>query len=785
MNTGKTIPSSSDAFLNRIERQRLESECLRALDLRPTVKGTCHHYSYRGRSLWLDKAAHRLFLEGLRKNAGVFTVETYESILALSCGTNHKKDNVGQNVHRLPVSDTRDRLSAGTTRISNNLTLDLSYFEMRIYDRFKVVLDMALISDENRFPAETRDISVSGMQLRVKGLVDIRQGDLVQIDVSPSTERVLESPELDYRVVRIRRLLNETLLALQCAESEPKDGLVVVADHLSRSAEQAKSRQSEPEDALLTAQAQLAERFYMRSTTTVPFFIFKDQDSASTFPIVFSNPINRQALQAFEISPGKYDFQSLLTPKRLKLFQRLALRDSKADTLIAVHRSPHDKTPQVRADLDCKNHKHWCRLLLRYSNQPGFRVFKIVARNARYPVTMRIEDAIGPLANQDEAHLRKLLLDADSLAIVGALIDVTEQIRGWHLGACNPDHYAPDEPIVCNENQQPLPPPKLIPIHYIQDNRSESRYLSRMEVEICIADKIFIGETRDISVHGLSVVLPNPDRFIEHNQSATVTFPKLDAHSSGMARIQRTFRYVPVVIVGIKSDKKQHLRLRISDSPKGHQFAHAFSNILLKLQSDLRIETSHTLRAVTSRLYSSIFVESSPTLPAFIYRQPSNNWAFRLGLVSSPSPVIDFFEVADGRFDFDALISNGRLEKLMRDVTDYGSGSITIYLCKERQNDSPTFSIKSMADFEIFDNASRRSFVLYALKHVFCCVKIVASLPDIPPQAEIEQAIDRLTRLSPGKSERLKIEFSRLIAIGDVVDITGLVEDTWFETDSV
>ncbi|MFC1353670.1 MAG: hypothetical protein G8D81_09005 [gamma proteobacterium symbiont of Clathrolucina costata] len=65
--------------------------------------------------------------------------------------------------------------------------------------------------------------------------------------------------------------------------------------------------------------------------------------------------------------------------------------------------------------------------------------------------------------------------------------------------------------------------------------------------------------------------------------------------------------------------------------------------------------------------------------------------------------------------------------------------------------------------------------------HDFRCVKIVVNHPDVPPKAEIEQAIDRLVQLSPGRCERLKTDFNNLIAIGDVVDITGLVEDVWDE----
>ncbi|MCM8855918.1 MAG: PilZ domain-containing protein [Candidatus Thiodiazotropha sp.] len=776
MNKNKLKSTASDDFLRRVERQRLESECLRPLDLRPIVTGPCKRFSYRGRSLWLDPDAHALFLEGLKHNAGVFTVETYESIL-MRLNT----EAADREIETASMNSKATPPLIDSPRVTHNLAIDLSYFEKRVFDRFRISLNMHLLWNGKKFPAETRDISKSGLQLRLKSPIEVRECDQVRVDVMPSTDHQLEQTELDYRVVRIRRLLNDTLLALQCVENEPKDGLMVISEHIASSSESALSEQADPEDALLTAQALLAERFYMRSTTILPFFMFEDQDTNSQLRIIFSNQVNRYALKAFETSQGQYDFSSLVTLKRIKLLMRLAVRDSKADTLIAVYRSPGHNTPQVRADLECKNHKHWCRLLLKYADKPGFRVFKVVARIARRPVEMRIEDAVGPLAEQGNDIVRKLLLDAKTLSIVGALIDVTEQVCGWRQGSCSPEQSSYDDPIICCDDQQLLSPPQLVPIRYIQENRSEARFLGRMRVEIHVANRIYQGETRDVSAHGLSVMIAEPNTIIDNHRQATITFPKLEARSSGLARIQSIFRNVPAEIVSGSVDGEPHLRFKISDLPKGRQFSNAFSSYLEKRQSGLRVETSHTLRAATSRLYSSIFVESSSTLPVFVYRRSPEDWTFKLGITASPTPLTDFFEVADGVFDFDVFTSNGRLDRLMRKVTEFGSGEFTLYLYKERCTDSPSFTLNSMADFEIPDEVARRAYIRQALEHDFRCVKIVASLPNVPPKAEIEQAIDRLIRLSPGRSERLKADFENLIAIGDVVDMTGLVEEIWTE----
>jgi hypothetical protein len=776
----------SNDFINRIERQRIDSECLRPLDLRPYVTGPCKRYSYRGRFLWLNSEAHQLFLDGLNNNAGVFTVGAYESILrhffidldkpiiTTEAEEYNNKPIDQQPSGSLIVASTVFKLD----RASSDLAIDLSYFERRVYDRFKETLIIGLTWNGQTYTAETRDISQSGLQLRISSPIELNVDDIVQIDVTPLVDRQLEHPELDYRVVRIRHLLNDTLLGLQCVEKDSKDGLIVISQYIALASQSEFLGQADPEDALLTAKAQLAERFYMHSTSILPFFIFASKENEPPLRIIFCNRTNQRFLDVFENSQGHYDFSTLVTPTRIKLLTRLALRESKADTLIAVYRSTKQAAPKVIADLECKNHKHWCRLLMRYANQPGFRVFKLAARSARRPVEMRVEDALEPLSSNQDEFVSKLLREAKSLSIVGALIDVTEQLRtSWH-DANNLNLNTLDQPVICQDEEKPYAPPHLIPIQYIQENRSEERYIGKMKVEITIAGLDYEGVTRDVSVHGLSVELKDPYvAFIRHRK-ATVTFPTLEGYSSSRARHQGIYRNVPVEIVGTSTDGAQILRFKIRDDAKGHQFANAFSALLTRQKTGLCKDNSHTLRAATSRLYSSICIESTSTLPVFIYRRAEDDWTFRLGLTTSPTPLIDFFEVADGAFDFSVLSSKSRLQRMMQEVSKTGSSEIILYLNKVRRKDTPTFVIHSLADFEISDETTRNEFIHRAMEHDFRCIKIIINQPKTPPTGEIDQAVDRLAQLSHSKCERLKAEFNNLVAIGDVFDMTGLIAET-------
>jgi len=306
-----------------------------------------------------------------------------------------------------------------------------------------------------------------------------------------------------------------------------------------------------------------------------------------------------------------------------------------------------------------------------------------------------------------------------------------------------------------------------------------------MKVEIIIAGLHFQGVTRDVSAHGLSVKLKDSYvAFINHRQ-ATITFPALVGHSSSRVRHQGVYRNVPVEIVGASTDGEEILRFRICDNAKGHQFANSFSAFLAIRQSALSRDISHTLRAATSRLYSSIFIESSSTLPVFIYHKGDDDWTFRLGLTTSPTPLIDYFEVADGVFDLSVFTRTSRLQRIVDGVLKTGSSEITLYLSKVRQSNAPTFVIHSLSDFEVADESSLDEFIHQAMKHDFRCIKIIVNQPMVPPKVEIDQAVDRLFQLSHSKSERLKAEFDNLIAIGDIIDMTGLIVETCPEEQDV
>lgn len=786
-NPSSQSQSADEQFLQRAEQLRLQRECFCKLDLRQSSADFCRHLTHHGRSMWLDARSRKRFLEGLKQCAGVFTVATYEQILddnqaisgALPMQTAGRARELRRN---LPEAAKRAGIFVPTRQqpqqsAVHSSAFEFGYFEKRTHDRVKHTLPILLLIDERVVPAETRDLSYDGMQVRSKIQPGLTQGDRVRVRISPVVAGADwgRDEAAEYQVVRVTSLLDDTILALHRIEKTPNKNVDYLRQLVaSKSAADGRQRKLDSEDALLTSYSLLAERFYMRSSSIIPFFLFRPDDQRPTpYSLVFSNPHNIAGLRAFERSRGAYDFSILVEENFTQLLRKLAHRESQADVVLAVHRPQPDAGPVIRTNNDYRKTAAWHRYLARHMDEPGFRVFKVAARRIHRPISLRVLSDLDSLSIHSTDLAERLLCESEKLVIAGALIDVTEQIRGWNLTACQ------SEPAGDEGAGAPSPPPtstsarttEVWPISYIEENRREPRFLSQMAAECETANGRFSCKARDISVHGLSLVCATPPP-LQAGDQLRVSFPhiKAGAHQPGLWR--KAYRNIPFQVVAIDEGRPVTLRLRQIEGRRGRLFASSFQKYLEKRKHRLPLELSHLVRSAASRFYSSVFIESTATVPVFIFERPRSKprYAIKAGIPMSPSYLAGFFEVAEAEFDFQAFGAERRLEKLLREVSSRGSAETVLLLQKEQ--------IPGMARFRIgiVDARGPRSVDYFTNRPAgenMCCVKLVACKPQAPPSPEVEQAISRLHNFSKPKTDELRTEFANLVAIGDLVDVTG------------
>ncbi len=777
-------PLSDEKFLRLAERQRLERECFCLLDLREISPELCRRFTYRGQTMWLDSASHNLFLDRLKQNSGVFTVETYEAILAsfqqvdTSPLLNELESNIPReqpDAHNKPLKTTTDSETHPPLQqqFIRSSVFELGYFEKRTDARIKHTVPVLVLFAGKVIPAETRDISLNGLQIRTKAPLQVDTGSRVEIKISPVVTNNDKAPsKATYRIVRVTSILSDTLLALNCEEKKPNETVNYFRNIVSsRTGTGSSLSKLDAEDALLTSYSLLAERFYMRSSSIIPFFLFRVEAKKVPLRLVFSNPNNQRTLAAFEDLSGNYDFSMLARPAFVKLLVKLARRESQADALLAVVRRPGEPQ-QVLTNLECKQSSVWYQFLSSHIDQPQFSVFKVVSRRVRRPVSVRMLKDLDALNSQSSDLAEGLLREADKLFIAGSLIDVTPQVRTWDLNAFPATSpAATPTPVTEPKQDELLPQPEVWPISFIEEKRCEPRFLSQLGVELKISGAIYQAKARDISAHGLSVIADDPNIPVQKGSQLLVSFPHLKAASYTLEIFRGTYRDIPFQVIDVAQDEKTVLRMSQSGTGGGHRFAHSFSRYLKQRKTRLPLELSHMVRSSASRLYSSIFIESSATIPVFLFRRNNNQqFAFKVGIVQSPSYLAKFFEVAKGEFDFNIFGETGRLEKLLEDVEHYGTAETTLFLYKEKIPGAARFRITPA---DSVDSMGQTAFTNRLRERDFRFVKLIASKPQTPPPVEIEQAIERLQNFSKPKIDQLKTDFSDLAAIGDIVDVTG------------
>ena len=772
--------SADQAFLERAEQLRLQRECFHGLDLRQVSGEFCRRYIYNGRSMWLDDASRRIFQAGLDANTGVFTVATYEQILR-NAGNPAVTDNNGEtpvrrgDQNRRPVLPARPASAQKpqTQSSVHSSTFELGYFEKRSHERIKYTLPVLLLVDGRVIPGETRDISYSGLQVRTKVPLPAAKGDHIRVRISPVAETGANpGSEAAYRVVRVASLLSDTLLALECIEVASNRTLDYLRQLIvSKSTDNGgKRKKLDIEDALLTSYSLLAERFYMRSSSVIPFFLFKVHSQKPPVRLIFSNPNNEHSLRAFRSSHG-YDFSVLARHKFLQLLTTLALREGQADILLGVHQPEPGAPLAAVTNSECGQGDSWYRYLAQHIQTPHFFVFKAVARRIRRPIAVRIMSDLDSLSSQSTDLAERLLQEAEKLVIAGALVDVTAQVQSWDLAPYLAPAQAPEIKPTATPSDTPKLVPEVRPISYIEENRREPRFVSQLHAECEAAGGRFSAKARDISAHGLCLVCDTPPQ-IRTGEHLRVSFPHIKGGSSFLGLPRAAFRNIVYEVIAVENGNPIALRLKQASGWHGRMFNKAFHRYLDRRKRRLPLELSHLVRSAASRFYSSVFIESTATIPVFIFERPKTKprFAIKAGVAQSPSYLAGFFEVANGEFDFDVLGEGRRLDKLLQQLRSQRSAEMVLMLRKEKIPGTARFRINNMP----LSTLPTTEYLANGGAEVdFCCIKLVACTPMSPPSLEVEQAIERLQDFSSPKTDELKAEFTNLVAIGDLVEITG------------
>lgn len=562
----------NQAFLQELERQRLNKDCLRSIDLRGKVAGECQAYQFGGRVHYLDDRAYLLVKQLMSRFDGRYTVGVFEALFkALKQLTPTQQSTNG------PAEQ-------GPQLLSLDKAIERS--EARIVYSTPVQLRL----DDVLYHGHTIDIALNAIRVSLRRSYSLQLQD--ELSVSFVDFQQLDSgeplPQIHYRVIKLEHDSHHTTAVL----SRIPDDQDTFIDRLQQWLEtQTGQRQQDIDNEILNLQARLYQRLWL-TQLSAPILWLGESDSP-------------EPLLAFHLMPPAQEtlasWQGLQSDWLQKLpLMTLAKGAAAIITAFDKHQSfsaPLAQTASVSKLINWHLAQTESRLLL--INACAVSIDKPAARSTA-----------ATIAEIDRELSQQYLYRLGRIQRRVTVTDLTSVMQ----------HMMPSDKVSDSQlnNLQTLRlfidsasfTPETLDA-YIQ--RDKARYYIRTPVIVRAGEQQWSINTLDASADGLAISLP-ADSGIKMNQRLLIDFERWQTLTDKVRlsaipyEVRNTLYWQGSLRLGLQ-------RIKNNCPESLNQF---FDWAIKKNQEKLNVNQDDKIKAAQSRLYSLALMPTLPSIPLFL-----------------------------------------------------------------------------------------------------------------------------------------------------------------------
>ena len=776
-----TVDSASFKFLKRMEESRKQQECVRTIDMRGKVPYECKSYVHKNQVFWMDDISYEIYLRGMKENNDVFTNKVFESIIQGE-HTNHKqKKNINTPVAST-INDSEEVTPIGFNPekfiIEGNKAevSYLGYYQKRQEIRFKHATEILISINGQSFPAKTKDISSHGLkfffQTPVK--IDINDEFLVTFTGFNNTS-AKQLLNIKYSVLDIQYKEPDFILcAVHCNPST--EACEFIQTFIEEQQQNIKGRKKiDFIDIELTSASMLTELYYTNATPSVPFFI-NDNKGKYELTVVCVNAINRSILQCFKNDNDIYEFTNLSEHSRITKLVKNTQDDGQKDPILAVYTDNQGK-PKVLFDYDFPESAQWYAFVKNKLKSKNITLFKVIVRTVVNPDERKIALKIDKLKAKSQAKdvVDDLVKFSDKIVKSGVLVDVTAEMRS-SVNTLEIDKNRLNEvtDLIVSSSALHGNDTEILQFGY-KEQRREDRYHVSVDAEVLIGDKKYKGSTKDLSIKGLSIELDTSDAVgYKKGDVVEISFPVLHKRASERINLIN----IPYTITCAHMENaKPVLHLRREKTSSWNDQSAFFKDLIGRNIELIKLDTKDIETSAKSKLMGSIAVENTTTLPLFIHRgkDAGSNKIVSIAMPSEPSPFVDFFEVEPGVYNFKAITHANRISKLLNKAKNKNISDLIIYLYKVQISGIAKYELYSAISSDFESDKEKQDFLLACQDYDYRIIKLSISNVQEPDSTEISAATEPLQEIAPHYAQRQSKQFSSIIAVGDVIDVSNQV----------
>lgn len=806
--------SDTGQFLHRLEESRLTRPCFQTIDMRGRVAGDCRPYAFNDRIHYLDDISFQMFEQGLLDNKGVYTVGTFEAIVGGAHTIKAQQDARDQAMRRQEEIEQRRRERARAAALEraalnqqdgeanfgeiaslpdNPELLPLGYFRKRTHPRLQYACPVTVQRGNIKSSGSTRDISVCGAQVRIRGLTAFRAEDEVKLSfqgLQDETPRV-NLARILYTVVSVRERDAETVLFLRRCDLERPRGFTQLVENLIERYE--RKYKLDVEDEYQSALSWYYERCYAQSATQIPFFVEQDQGEELRVQAVAMSAGNSHLARFFCTDADNYNFTPLCLPQRLQQLEQ------QRPFVLAMYRQRGERDQCMRihsgADFEFSSRQAFTAFVRHALAQPEHSIVKVQVGcvPALAVCARKVEEVSQRLQYKSEAQMVELRERLERLYFVAYMADVTQEFRS---ALSEPGTAAPEavqlSAWVGTERRElasgtvaeklAMSPhslrPELIRFGYVE-RRREDRYLAETRVEVRIGANTYEGMSRDISTRGMRIEL---DARIEVKPGMLI---KVGLVSLQQKKTATNLMDIPYRVVNTcleESGCTLMLERVLGTNKEG--LKEFFVELITKNQHKLGVDIGDIWGATTSRVYEAALAANFPSLPFFLARDSEGGAYLQfVGIPEAGNPLLEFFTTRQGT-DFRCL-NERRVVTALYDAVQIlcrqdknaeqrpTPFELELYLYKEYDELSGEVFIHTATEMDFSSAAARAAFLAKLPEYSdWRCLKVVATFIQPLDEKTLDRMIEPVRCQSRHRAIKLSELVHSLVGYGELLDIS-------------
>ena len=801
--------SDTGHFLKRIEETRLTRPCFQTIDMRGKVAGECRRYAFNDRVHYLDDISFQMFERGLRENNGVYTVGTFEAIvggahtLQAQLNAREEAEQRRQDIEKRRLERTRDAVrerarvdgdedadAAQPVVAENPELLSLGYFRKRNHPRMQYACKVSLQRGNIRTSCITRDVSVCGIQVRIKGLTTFSEGQEVRVAFEGLRDKAGRVPvdDIAFKIVRIQSRENESVMFLRRTDLEQPAGF---SDFMSQFIENNQRRYKlDVEDEYQSTLSWYYERCHAQSLTQLPVFVEKTENDELRVQTVAMSEGNTHLVRFFCTAVDNYDFSPLCLP------HRLARLSERGEFVMAIYRHKGEDDDRMRlhsaADFEFATESDFYRFVRYAAGQSEYIIVKVQAGSMPVqPVSgKKIDEVSQRLQYKSESQMEALRSQLERLEFVAYATDMThkyterpaqdDSVEGLSVWVGIERRRVSDASVEqsLDISREQLKT-DLIRFGYVE-RRREDRYLAETRVDIRIGERSLKGMSKDISTRGIRIQLTDTVK-VKTGTPVKVGLVSLQQKKSGANLMD-----IPYLVVN-SMDREEGTVLmleRVLGSAK-EGLKEFFVELITKNEHKLGVDTGDIWSATTSRLYESLLAANTPTIPFFLGRNTEGGAHLQFaGVPEGGNSLLDFFTTESGP-DF-RCINDRRVVTALYDAVQIlmrqqkasqeppAPFELELYVYRELDEETGETFIQAATELDFGSDEGRLAYLQQlSEKPEWRRLKIITTYVHTLDEKVLDKLVASVRDQSKHRAIKLSDLAHSVVGCGELVDITN------------